>query len=203
MLARASLLCVLTAIAGATACSSSPSSSPPPATEAPPPAYAAFSSYCTGTLLVEKDVLSPAGGGAWIGDGKTMVVPGTMFLVAVEFEQWQGYVIDGDGKPSKINADFAKGLTKGTDFSSDCAATGGSPSAFVSSGEVVLHAATLFPNQDLSGTACKLDPATKLTNYVFESKGTVAKLTAAELPAKCGFGTGYSADIEYATLVAK
>lgn len=110
---------------------------------------AAFSAYCSGTLLTEREVLRANGGGAWVGSGEK-VPAGTKFLVEEGFDKWAtGYLLLADGTVAKLDADFSKGLVKDVDFSTSCAA----PVSFERHRLVMLKTTTLFPDKDLTGDA--------------------------------------------------
>ncbi len=148
---------------------------------------AAFSAYCTGTLLHEMPLMTEQSGDAWGGNGSLQSPSGTDFLLSDEFQQWQGYVIQDDGTPAKITA--FNGLVQGTDFSSSCAPKT-IPDQFTAS-MVLLTDTTLYPNMDLSGTACTLPAGLALTNYEILG-GTPVTVSAAEVTAKCGKTTMYA-----------
>jgi hypothetical protein len=118
----------------------------------------------------------------------------------VNFNLWGGYVIQSDGTPFQIDADFMKGLVAGTDFTSSCA-----PTTLPSSGpNVVLADSKLYPNADLSGTECTIAAGTTLTNYSFSSVGTSgATISADEITAKCGVATMYAAEFPLTQLIAR
>jgi hypothetical protein len=127
---------------------------------------------------------------------------GTTFYVSASFQQWKGYVLQSDGTPARIAADFAKGLVKGTDFTSDCADD--TKLQGFSNPYVVLSRSTLYAKQDLSGAACVIDPGTALTNYSYMSSGSAAaQVSSAEIQAKCGWSVAYSKDFHADNLVAK
>ncbi|HEX8796764.1 MAG TPA: hypothetical protein VF765_37690 [Polyangiaceae bacterium] len=147
---------------------------------------AAFSKYCTGTLLHDMPMMSVAAGDAWASSG-TQSPSGTDFLLSDEFQQWQGYVIQDDGTPAKVSA--TNGLVQGTDFSSSCAPKT-IPDQFTTN-LVLLSDTKLYPKFDLSGTACTLPAGTVLTNYEIEG-GTPVTVSAAEVTAKCGTTTMYT-----------
>lgn len=157
----------------------------------------AFSKYCTGTLKTAQKLEVASGGGSWVSDGSTAAA-GSTFLLSAEFGVFGGYVIRADGKPAKLDADFSKGLVKDTDFTTDCAAD---PKEHQS--EVLLADATLFPKNDLSGTACTLPKATQLHNYSLSGGGEVTTMSSQEIKATCGLDTAYSKDAYYAQLVPR
>ncbi|HEY6464322.1 MAG TPA: hypothetical protein VIY73_29340 [Polyangiaceae bacterium] len=167
---------------------------------------AAFSAYCTGTLLQSEQLMSEGGGGSWEGDGALSAASGTPFLLASNVSAWDGYVIAGDGTPYEVQASgFPSGLVEGTDFSASCAPTGGPSST---SFFVLLGATTLYPNADFSGTPCTLPAGTQLTNASFSASGSDptsgAQLSADELSSKCGVaGIMYGKEIPFADLFAK
>jgi len=148
---------------------------------------AAFSEYCTGTLLHEMPLMTEQSGEAWAGNGSLQSPSGTDFLLSDEFQKWQGYVIQNDGTPAKITA--FNGLVQGTDFSSSCAPST-IPDQFTAN-LVLLTDTTLYPNMDLSGTACTLPAGLALTNYETVG-GTPVTVSAAEITAKCGATTMYA-----------
>jgi hypothetical protein len=129
------------------------------------------------------------------------VTAGTTFLVSPSFSKWEGYVVQSDGSAARITSDFAKGLVKGTDFTSDCA-DDAKLSAFTNP-YVVLTRSTLYAKQDLTGATCVLDPGTTLTQYSFMSTGDTAQISSDEIQAKCGFSIAYSKDFHAQTLIAK
>src|ERR1700722_827638 len=133
------------------ACSSSSSSSPG-GTGDNDVGGATFSAYCTGTLTHAMPLINEEPGEAWASEGGSQAASGTEFLLSDEVQQWQGYVFQADGTPAKIGA--VNGLVLGTDFQSSCAPAT-IPSQF-SANLVLLQDTTLYPNQDLSGTACSL-----------------------------------------------
>jgi hypothetical protein len=157
----------------------------------------AFSKYCTGTLKTEQKLEAASGGGGWVGNG-TKAPAGTVFLLSADFGTFGGYVIGADGKPSKIDADFTKGLVKDTDFTTDCVAD---PKEHQS--EVLLADATLFPKEDLSGTACTLPKATQLHNYSLSGGSAVTTMSSQEIKATCGLDTAYSSNAYYGALVPR
>ena len=148
---------------------------------------AAFSAYCTGTLLREMPLMAEQAGEAWAGNGSLQAPSGTDFLLSDEFQMWQGYVIQSDGTPAKITA--FNGLVQGTDFSSSCAPST-IPDQFTAN-LVLLADTTLYPKADLSGTACTLPAGLALTNYEILG-GTPVTVSAAEITAKCGTTTMYA-----------
>lgn len=160
---------------------------------------ASFSAYCTGTLKIDQELMFPAGGGAWMGNG-TKAAAGTVFLVAAEFGQFGGFVMQSDGKPAKIEGDFTKGLVKDTDFTSDCATTADDRSK---TKFVLLAKAKLYPNADLTGTACELEAASTFENYAYSSSGSSATFSSPALAEKCGFDKGYSNDIYFGRLLTR
>jgi len=157
----------------------------------------AFSKYCTGTLLREMPLMTEEGGDAWGSSGEQSP-SGTDFLLSDEFQQWQGYVIQDDGTPSRISA--PNGLVRGTDFSSSCAPST-IPDQFTAS-LVLLADTTLYPKFDLSGTACTLPAGTVLTNYEIMG-GTPVTVSAAEVTAKCGTTTMYAGTLATGQLLNK
>ncbi len=161
---------------------------------------ATFSPFCTATLDNEASLMSEAGGGAWEGDGTLHAGAGTPFLLSASFGLWGGFVVQSDGAPLQIDADFTKGLVAGTDFTSSCA-----PTTIPESGpNVVLADSKLYPNADLSGTECTITAGTTLTNYSFTSLGMAnATVSADEITAKCGVATMYAAEFPLGQLVAK
>lgn len=187
----------LVAVAG---CSASSSSSGTDGTSYDGVTAAAFTPYCTGTLKNDATLMGEVGGGAWEGDGSVHAAAGTPFLLSASFNLWGGYVIQSDGTPFQIDADFTKGLVAGTDFTSSCA-----PTAIPASGpNVVLADAKLYPNADLSGTECTIAAGTTLTNYSFSSLGmSNATVSADEITSKCGVATMYAAEFPLGQLVAK
>jgi hypothetical protein len=148
---------------------------------------AAFSKYCTGTLLHEMPLLAEQPGEAWGGNGSLQAPSGTDFLLSDEFQKWQGYVIQSDGTPAQITA--FNGLVQGTDFSSSCAPST-IPDQFTTN-LVLLADTTLYPHMDLSGTACTVPAGLALTNYEILG-GTPVTVSAAEISAKCGTTTMYA-----------
>jgi hypothetical protein len=148
---------------------------------------AAFSKYCTGTLLHEMPLMTEQAGDAWAGNGSLQAPSGTDFLLSDEFQKWQGYVIQNDGTTAKITA--FNGLVQGTDFSSSCAPST-IPDQFTTN-LVLLTDTTLYPSMDLSGTACTLPAGSTLTNYEILG-GTPVTVSAAEITAKCGTTTMYA-----------
>lgn len=162
---------------------------------------AAFSSYCTGTLSVDKPLEEAIDGGAWMSKPGLQASAGTTFLVSPAFKVWQGYVILGDGTPALIKADFTKGLVEGTDFTSSCASD--AQLTAHDNPYVVLSRSTLYEKQDLSGAPCVLDQGTVLTNYAYINGNGAAQISAAEIQAKCGWSPAYSKDFHADNLVAK
>jgi hypothetical protein len=160
----------------------------------------AFAAYCSGTLLTEQKILHPAGAGTWLGNG--MKVPAaTTFLISAEYGLWGGFVVDGTAAPVRLEADFAKGLVKGTDFTAGCA-TDSSPSS-PKIKRVLLARTTFYPKMDLTGAACALDPGTELTNLSFMSLGGAATVSADAIHAQCKLSVAYSNDMAYGDLEAK
>ncbi len=160
---------------------------------------AAFSAYCTATLTNPTELMKEVAGGAWEGDGTLEAPAGTPFLLAVNGAVWGGFVLQNDGTPFEVNADFTKGLVAGTDFTSSCA-----PATVPFTGaEVLLADAKLYPNADLSGTECTLDAGTTLTNYSYSSGGTAsATISADQITATCNVTTMYASEFPLAELVA-
>lgn len=195
MLLRPSLLLLAALpLAALTACSSA---SPPGPADSPP---AAFAKYCTGTLLVDKRLMKGMGANAWRSDGSTAGA-GTKFLVSPGYGQWEGFLILVDGAPAKLAVDYEKRLVKDTDFTSDCATD---PAASHSSREVVLARSTIYPNKELTGTACVLEPGTEFTSYSFAGGfDVVAKVSSPEIKAQCGLDSGYTRDLLSAGLMEK
>ncbi len=148
----------------------------------------AFSKYCTATLTTSMGVMAPAGAGAWSSDGSVEAASGTEFLLGADAFGWSGYLFLSDGSPLRLSSDSSPGLVLGTTFSSSCAPS--KPQAAVST-EVLLGAATLYPDMSLSGKACTLAAGTTLTNYEFEG-GSPATVSSDEITAQCGVTTMYS-----------
>jgi methyl coenzyme M reductase alpha subunit len=172
------------------ACSSSTDDS----TTFDPAKLAPFSSFCTGALKVDQSLMTPVGGGVWMG-GSLMASAGTQFLISEDFSKYGGYVIQDDGTPAEIDADFSTGLVKDVDFTSTCA-TAGSVERFA-----LLVQATFYANEQLTGTACTMDVATAfLTSHSYVS-GDPAEFSAPELTSKCGWSVGYTSDGIFATLL--
>ncbi len=186
---------VFVALAAVAGCSSSDDGQPAAAGGAP----AAFSSYCTGTLKVEQALMFPEGAGAWSGNGVRAAV-GTEFLVSAEFGQFGGFIIQNDGTPAKLKGDFAKGLVKDTDFTSECATSADDRSK---TRFVLLAKAKLFANADLSGATCELDAGTTFENYAYSSGASSASFSSPTLAAKCGFDKGYSNNIVFGSLLTR
>ena len=167
----------------------------------------AFTTYCTGTLKTDQKLMQSNGAGAWMGNGSMHASAGTPFLVSPDFGQWQGYVLAADGSATKIDLPFGKGLVKDTDFTSDCATDAALSDSFHQK-TVILAASHVYASKDLSGDACTLDAGTAMTNYSFMSGGLgggsssdPALVGSDEIKAKCGYATGYTKDMVYATLV--
>jgi hypothetical protein len=151
-------------------------------------------------LKVDKNLLTASNGG-WGGNGSMHVASGTRFLVAPEFDQWQGYVLSSDGSAYKIDAGFGHGLAKDVDFSSDCA-TDAALHDFTQTRDVVLASPKLYAKQDLSGDACTLDAGTTMTNFSYDSAGSgPVSVSSNEIQAKCGLGIAYATVFEYASLI--
>ena len=185
-------------LAALAACSSASSDGGPGGGTASIPA--AFSKYCSGKLATEQKIMHPMSGGGWMGTGDK-IGAGTPILLEADFSHWSAYAIMADGSPVKIDADFEKGLVLGTDFTSDCA-----PAKVPSFGDanvknVTLAKATIYPNADLTGTACTLDAGTQFTNYSMSGGGSSSELSADELKAKCSMDKGYSKDLYTAELI--
>jgi hypothetical protein len=159
---------------------------------------AAFSKFCTGTLLHEMPLMAEQAGDGWAGNGSLQAPSGTDFLLSDEFQQWQGYVIQNDGTTAKIST--FNGLVQGTDFSSSCAPKT-IPDQFTAN-LVLLTDTTLYPSMDLSGKACTLPAGTTLTNYEILG-GTPVTVSAAEITAKCGTTTMYAKDFATGQLLNK
>jgi hypothetical protein len=158
-----------------------------------------FSKYCTGTLKTSVPLMKADGPGAWLGDGQ-QASPGTVFVLSYQFDSVGGYVFQSDGSPEQLQTGLGQSFVEGTNFASSCAPTG---SGFVPTTTVLLAPATLYPNQDLSGTACTLAAGTTLTNFSFSlSVDTAAQVSANEITAQCGVATMYSPDIEDASLLS-
>jgi hypothetical protein len=159
----------------------------------------AFSAYCTGTLLVDTELMEPVGPGGWQSNGtQGTAAAGTVFLVETSFDKWDGYIIASSGTPMKLDSDFQTGLVKDTHFTSECATD---PNG-VTEHKVLLAESTFFPNEDLSGTPCKLPAATEFSSFSFFG-GNTATVMAPEIKEQCGLDTAYSADMVYGSLVAK
>ena len=162
----------------------------------------AFSSYCTGTLKADVDLMAPDGPGGWFRDGSQGTAnAGTTFLVGTSFEKWEGYVMLSSGAPRKLDADWETGLVRDSQFTSDCATdeklTDGSDR------RVLLAASTFFANPELGGEPCALPVATELTSFGFSNTGSVANVSANEIETQCGWQKSYSADITYGELIPK
>jgi hypothetical protein len=168
----------------------------------------AFASYCSGTLKTDQKLMTPMSGGGWMGNGSLHAAAGTPFLVSTEGGQWAGYVVQADGSVDKIDADFTKGLVRDTDFTSDCA-TDTALHDFASDKNVVLAKSTIYATKDLTGTACTLDAGTTMTNFNYASGGFggsssgPSTVGSDEIKAKCGFASGYTNDLEFASLIPK
>jgi hypothetical protein len=194
MLARTSFVFLLLSMA---ACSSA-SSSPSGGGQYTGVDSAAFSKYCTGTLLHEMPLMTEQAGEAWAGNGSLQAPSGTDFLLSDEFQKWQGYVIQNDGTPAQITA--FNGLVRGTDFSSSCAPST-IPDQFTTN-LVLLSDTTLYPSMDLSGKACTLSAGSTLTNYEILG-GNPVTVSAAEITAKCGTTTMYAKSFATGQLLNK
>jgi len=142
------------------------------------------------------------GGAGWMGDGSKSAPAGSTFLVGAELDLWQGYVVQADGTPARIDADFSKGLVKDTDFTADCA-TDAKRADALSQHLVLLASATLYPNKDFSGAACTLDAGTELTNYAIGGSNDGVSVSSPEVKSKCAVDQAYSKTLIYGELVAK
>lgn len=177
-------------------CSSSTTSAAPSSANLAP-----FSKYCTGTTSKDIAYLTPAGPGSWSGSGATLPA-GTTFLVSVDFSRYGGFAILDGGTPAQLKADFSKGLVLGEDFTSSCAPA--TPPSASEDELVLLRTATLYANQDLSGSPCSLPAATSFQSYGYSSSGGgTGTFQSDELQSKCGFTKGYTNDMTYARLFAK
>lgn len=192
---RSLLLLALLSTTATAACSSSDSSSGPGTGPVP----SALSSYCTGTLKVATQYMTAVGPGAYSGHGDTLPA-GTKILLSWSFDRWAGFAFQTDGTVLKLEADFSKGLVLGTDFDSTCTADQAKDSK--KQHTVILQRSTVYPEKGLTGTACTLEVGTVMTNYSFSGDGTSSTVSSAEIKSTCGLTTGYSKDIQYATLVS-
>ena len=162
---------------------------------------AAFTSYCVGTLEEDVGVGESMGPGAWhFSSTFPEVSAGTAFLVASDWNKWEGYVVGKDGTPRKLSSDHDTGLVRGKHFSAACA-TDDELSDYGSM--VLLKDSTFFPNQDLTGTPCQLPVATELTSHGFASGlGEVtAKVHAEQITSTCGLADAYTKDMVYGELI--
>jgi len=158
---------------------------------------ATFATYCTGTLKVAKEYMTPAGPSAWSGMGST-VAAGTSVLVSASFDRFEAYAFLADGTPAKIEADFSKGLVAGVDFDSTCSDKGKDRA---NQRTVLLARSTFFADASLGGTPCALEAGQVLTGYSFSSTGSAATISAPEIKSACGFDKAYTKDVLYATLI--
>ncbi|MBL8717051.1 MAG: hypothetical protein JNL79_13705 [Myxococcales bacterium] len=170
-------------------CSSpSPGASPSPeATHAIPTALAGT---CTGKLLLARTSKSADADGRWTATGPTLP-PGTPFVVDVSFYQFGGIAFS-DGAPLRLDIEPEKGLVRGTDFESSCAAEPDGDKASL----VIVRASKVFPYIDLSGAPCTLPVGARFYRYRYLSTGTgTSRLEASQLTSACGFETGYTAGL--------
>ncbi|MBE7485829.1 MAG: hypothetical protein HS104_38385 [Polyangiaceae bacterium] len=161
----------------------------------------AFSSYCVGTLKQDIRVGESMGPGAWhFSSTFPEVSAGTAFLVASDWNKWEGYVVGEDGTPWKLSSDHDTGLVRDQHFSASCA-TGDKLSGWGSM--VLLHDATFFQTKDLTGTPCVLPVATKLTSYGFASGfgETLATVSADQIKDECGLDDAFTKDMVYGELI--
>ncbi len=198
MFARFASLLALTLACATAACSSEDGgggAAGPSAEQA-----AAFAAFCTGTLKVEQEIMTPSGPGAWTGIG-FKVPAGTTVYLSEDFDEWIAYTFTADGTPAKIRGDFTKGLVEDVDFTSDCVERGKERD---NQRFVLLRKSTFYADESLGGEACALDAATSFTSYGFSnSGGGTASLQSDALASKCGFDKGYTNDMVYATLITK
>ncbi len=178
------------------ACSSAPEN---PVGAIPAP----FAKYCTGTLKVDRQLMTPMPPGGWTSD-RTTASAGSKFVLSPSFGHWEGYVFREDGAAAKISTSHSIGLVKDTDFTSDCAIDTSSSGSSDSRRTVLFAKATIFVDKNLGGSSCTLESGTELTKFDyaggFSGPGT---LSSAEVKAKCGWDTGYSNDILYAYVLVK
>ena len=159
---------------------------------------AAFSKYCTGTLKGEHELLEAKGSGWEGGMGSPDAAAGSIFALGDQYGGWAGYVFQSDGEPFLIDTESGKGLTEGTDFTTDCALDG-----VLTKETVLMTEATLYANEQLTGVACKIPAATPLTNMWFSYDFVVAKVSANEVKQLCGWDEAYSKSFVYAELLVK
>lgn len=191
MLARLSKVLLVVAPFVLAACSSSSDSGPSGPGSAN---LAPFAKYCTGTLKVDKALKAPLGPGGW-SSSATQAAAGSTILVAGDFGKFGGYVIQADGTPMQVDADFMKGLIKDTDFTSSCATD-------ANAGRLtLLSKATFYGKADLSGTPCTFDAGTQFSGYSFSGGGDVGQMSSPDIKAKCGFDTSYTKDLRYGNLI--
>jgi hypothetical protein len=153
-----------------------------------------------GTLLTSQSLMKPTSGGAWMGDGSVDARPGSQFLVTAEEGTYGGIAFLSPTAPTKLAADFTKGLVEGVDFTSACApAKGPTDNGHL----VVLAKSSLYSNASLTGTACTIDAGTELTSYSVSNFGGPTQVSSPVLQAQCGFNQAFSADLVYANLIAR
>lgn len=157
----------------------------------------AFAAYCTGVLSVQKGLVAAAGPGAW-GTSVGSAEPGTSFLLALRGQVFTGYVFAANGSVTKLTEMFSTGLVRGTEFTSACTVDASAAARTM----VVLTPSTIYAAQDLSGTACPLEPGFELRNFSFVV-GSTATFSSPDLMTKCGFTKGYSRDMVYGSPIRR
>ncbi len=158
-----------------------------------------FAGYCTATLLTEQRYLAFKAPGEWVSRNNTGTVPaGTVFLLSGDDGNRKGYTLLSDGAPVVLWRGVGEGLKEGTDFESACAST----VKRFGDVRVLLRESSFYETKDLTGTACTLPRATRLTDYSGGTglNETVAAVSAREVEDKCGWDTAYSADMAYGEL---
>jgi len=162
---------------------------------------AGFSKYCTGTLIAGQELMEPYGSGWMGGMDSPEAAAGSVFVVGDDFHGLAGYVFTAKGEPLMISPPDGTALVKGTDFTSEC----GLEVMPLKTESVLLSEVTLYANEALTGTACKVPAATTLTNYSFYNmlSKEIARVSSDEIKQLCGWDEAYGKNFLEATLVLK
>ena len=158
-----------------------------------------LSDYCTGKLLVEQRVMTAIGHSAWGTKGSLKAPAGTEIVVGPSFDKWRGFYYLSVGQVGMLSGDSSTGLVKDTDFTSNCATDVNAIGV-----RVLLQDSTVYPNPDLSGSACVLPAGTSFKSAFSFAAGTPsAAIIASEIKDACGYETAYSSDFVHAQLLPK